>query len=263
MNIAENGRIRYLPAKNEGVEIVSCENRRLSYPLHSHVSVFTVGMVLSGSVRLTLNGRARELGRGETFVIPPYAPHTLESQEPCTLLCICVDKKAAERRTGRRSLKAMLAEASNKSFGFRRLNRRQLAKLGRALDLLEKMPPRAAKKTRPHIEMLREQLESYPELDISVEEMSRRTHTGKYHLIRSFRQEVGLTPHRFQIQNRVRKARHLLECSVSMTEAALAAGFADQSHFIRQFKKIVGMTPTSYLAARKLIQGGDEFRKQE
>lgn len=260
MKIAKSGEIRYLRVPGEGIEIVACENCRFSYPLHNHVSAFVVGMVLSGTVRITLNGRATEFARGGIFVVPPYAPHAIESRGPCTMISVCVDKTAASR-SELHPLKAVVAQALHKTPACRRLSRVLLARLGRALDLLEKTPPRAP--ARPHIETLRTRLESHPEVDLSVEEMSRSAHAGKCHLIRSFRRAVGLTPHRFQIQNRVRMAQRLLEHSASMTEAALAAGFADQSHFIRQFKKVVGMTPTSYLAACESVEGGDELREEK
>lgn len=92
---------------------------------------------------------------------------------------------------------------------------------------------------------------SYPRHnDVSV--LARAALVSKYQLIRAFKREAGLTPHQFQIQNRVRKAQRLLEGTATMTEAALAAGFCDQSHFIRHFKRLVGLTPTEY----KLAYGG-------
>ena len=57
---------------------------------------------------------------------------------------------------------------------------------------------------------------------------------------------MGLTPHQFQMQNRVRKAQRLLRDSAPTAEAALAAGFCDQSHLSRYFKQIVGLTPGQY-----------------
>ncbi len=53
------------------------------------------------------------------------------------------------------------------------------------------------------------------------------------------------TPHRFQLQNRVRKGQRLLAGPATVAEAA-AAGFCDQSHFDRQFKRLVGLNPAAY-----------------
>ena len=90
------------------------------------------------------------------------------------------------------------------------------------------------------INKLKAQLETYPEIKYSLDNMA---NTAKH--------EIGLTPHQFQLQNRIRKAQRLLENSATIAEVALATGFCDQSHFIRHFEKIVGLTPTDYRLACK------------
>lgn len=62
-----------------------------------------------------------------------------------------------------------------------------------------------------------------------------------------FRRQVGLTPHRFICRRRVRHATALLADGVPAAQAALEAGFFDQSHLSRHFKSVYGMTPGRYL----------------
>ena len=88
---------------------------------------------------------------------------------------------------------------------------------------------------------------------LNIEEMARMTSTSKYHFIRCFKKEIGLTPHQFQMQNRVRKAQKLLSQTDSMTKVAMDTGFCDQSHFIKQFEKIVGLTPSDYKRAFSIL----------
>ena len=80
----------------------------------------------------------------------------------------------------------------------------------------------------------------------SIEEMAQNAFISKYHFIRSFKAEVGLTPHQFQLQNRIRKAQRLMHNAETITEVALSTGFCDQSHFIKQFEKQVGLPPLTY-----------------
>ena len=75
-----------------------------------------------------------------------------------------------------------------------------------------------------------------------------------YYFIRVFRQAVGLTPHAYLVQLRVETAKRLLDRGQPVVEAALAAGFADQSHLTRHFKRIVGVTPGQYLLNSKNVQ---------
>ena len=56
---------------------------------------------------------------------------------------------------------------------------------------------------------------------------------------------TGLPPHQYVIARRVERARQLLQAgtNLSLAEVALRAGFSDQSHFCRHFKRLVGVTP--------------------
>ena len=100
-----------------------------------------------------------------------------------------------------------------------------------------------------YTEELKNQLLQTPENPFSLEQMAKHICISPYHMIRQFKTAVGLTPHQFQIQSRIRKAQKLLKTNKSVTEVALETGFCDQSHFNRYFKKIVGLTPKEYKKA--------------
>lgn len=97
-------------------------------------------------------------------------------------------------------------------------------------------------------------MELYPEPKVSIEEMDQNAFVSKYHFIRSFKAEVGLTPHQFQLQNRIRKAQQLMHTAKSITEVALITGFCDQSHLIKQFEKQVGLPPLTYKLSSQTIK---------
>jgi len=67
-----------------------------------------------------------------------------------------------------------------------------------------------------------------------------------YHLIRSFKQAYGQTPHAFQLDQRINRAKQLLKRGNTIVEVAQQLGFADQSHFQRHFKKRHAVTPKVY-----------------
>ncbi|MBH3429821.1 AraC family transcriptional regulator [Pseudomonas alkylphenolica] len=69
---------------------------------------------------------------------------------------------------------------------------------------------------------------------------------GRYQLIRAFRAATGLTPHAYQLNQRVNLARRWLRGATPVAEIAYRLGFADQSHFQRVFKAHTGITPGSY-----------------
>src|SRR5262249_7635828 len=65
----------------------------------------------------------------------------------------------------------------------------------------------------------------------------------RFGLIRRFRQQNGLTPHAFQRDLRIDRARAMLSEGVPAATVAAACGFADQPHLSRVFKRLVGVTP--------------------
>jgi AraC-like DNA-binding protein len=85
-----------------------------------------------------------------------------------------------------------------------------------------------------------------PERNVGLDELAAAAGTGKFRLIRLFRQRTGLPPHALQVAHRVRAARRLLEAGETIAAAAAATGFADQSHLHRHFQRSVGVPPGAY-----------------
>ena len=69
----------------------------------------------------------------------------------------------------------------------------------------------------------------------------------------AFREATGLSPLRWQMDARVRRAQRLMldNPGQSLASVAMSSGFADQSHFSRAFLDIVGVTPTAWLHQRR------------
>lgn len=250
--------IHYICDSNAGIEVIYCGNSTISYPLHNHVSVLTVGIVLDGRVALTVNGERKIYGKNQSFVIYPYMPHSILAHSCYTLLSICIDKNVASHDPANviwnhvvSLLKSELYSEGIPSY--------QILKLLTCLTIaLEQCVPAICDgcqlgSSNPLINDLKKHLESCPENKLSVEEMAQTAFVSKYHFIRSFKAEVGLTPHQFQLQNRIRKAQRLMHTVGTITEVALATGFCDQSHFIKQFEKQVGLPPLTYKLSSKMI----------
>ncbi len=80
--------------------------------------------------------------------------------------------------------------------------------------------------------------------DLRLAEISGAAHMSPYHFSRLFKKSTGLTPHKYVIERRVRRARELLRGSaLPIAEISLLCGFASQSHLNRHFKSLLGVTP--------------------
>jgi transcriptional regulator GlxA family with amidase domain len=79
-----------------------------------------------------------------------------------------------------------------------------------------------------------------------------------------FRAELSQSPMQYLQEQRLQKACQLLETtSMKITQISLAVGYQDHSHFFRNFKKQLGMTPSEYRARRltEVLDAGEPARK--
>jgi AraC-like DNA-binding protein len=100
--------------------------------------------------------------------------------------------------------------------------------------------------------LTREYIDAHYARNISLTELSAVADLSPFHLNRVFRSVIGLPPHRYLEQVRVRKARELLVGGLPLSQVALESGFTDQSHFTRHFKRHLGVTPGQY---RRAVSG--------
>ena len=80
--------------------------------------------------------------------------------------------------------------------------------------------------------------------EVSLDEIAAVCNLSVPHFGRLFRATTGLPPYRWLREQRVLRARQLLETSdLDLSEIALVCGFANQSHFTRAFTQITGVSP--------------------
>ena len=108
------------------------------------------------------------------------------------------------------------------------------------LDLPNPAPlPRAVGSIRDFLN------DSYAE-NISLQQLVDLVQLSRFHLLRLFRDSIGLPPHAYLKQIRVERAQALLRAGVPVGQVAVRVGFFDQSHLTRHFRSIVGMPPGRY-----------------
>lgn len=227
------------------LEIVHLKNKRTTYAEHNHVSVYIIGFVLGGVVTLKLNGKLTSYLPGSFFIIPPYVTHELLLPDICDIVSICANKDLINSRASRelhadlsRLLANPLPDVSD-------------VLLESAIDALylcqTYQPPDSA--ILPEALSLRKN----PQNTRCLRAMADEACYSPYHYIKRFKRLIGITPHKFQLQNKIRKAQRMIEDGKPPTEIALDLGFYDHSHFIKCFRNIVGLTPTEYRASVKRL----------
>ena len=81
---------------------------------------------------------------------------------------------------------------------------------------------------------------------LRLEEICRAAGLSPSYLIRAFKRHYGMTPHAYLLNRRIQLSQHWLRQGQDLAEVALAAGFADQAHFQRTFKRQLAATPGQY-----------------
>ena len=91
---------------------------------------------------------------------------------------------------------------------------------------------------------------------LSLAELATMADLSVWRFATVFRQQMGLSPHRYICRLRVERAQVLIREGMPAATAASEAGFYDQSHLARHFKNWCGMTPGQYGAsAREALPG--------
>ena len=83
--------------------------------------------------------------------------------------------------------------------------------------------------------------------DITIKDLAERALLSPYHFIRTFKKQVGFTPHEYLVNTRINTARYLLKnTSMSTKDICFHCGFSSESVFCNAFKKNTTMTPSEY-----------------
>jgi AraC family transcriptional regulator len=102
-------------------------------------------------------------------------------------------------------------------------------------------------KISPAIRRARELLEAHFTEPISLSDVATATGRHPVYVATEFRRAYGETIGEFVRRLRVESAcRDLADPERPLADVALAAGFANQSHFTRVFRRAVGLTPAAY-----------------
>ncbi|MFI8260795.1 AraC family transcriptional regulator [Streptomyces sp. NPDC085665] len=250
------------------VEVFHARFTAHAYPMHVH-DEWTLLIVDDGAVRYDLDRHRRGTPGGTVSLLPPQVAHNGSAatshgfrKRVVYLDTTVLDERyigaavdgpdladpVLRRRVGQ--LHRALTSAGDELEAESRLaligeRLRALLRPGLELPGAPTTPPGAG--TRHAIAgSLRELLDERVVAGISLQEAAALIQAHPAHLVRSFSAAFGIAPHQYLTSRRVALGRRLLLDGRPAAEVAIEAGFHDQSHFTRHFKRVVGTTPGRY-----------------
>ncbi len=100
--------------------------------------------------------------------------------------------------------------------------------------------------SRQRFSLYEDLVESELGSQLDLQRLADAARVTRFQVIRDFKKAIGLTPAAYIRDRRLRRASSLIEQGLGLADAAIAAGFADQSHLSRSFRATRGMTPGMY-----------------
>lgn len=259
------GFVRWRSSFFPGLELIARGAHVHHYRYHVH-DPLEITWVVSGNGNVAYRGELCELNTGDAFLVAPRAPHAggargdspfsfITLHVPEALLSVIaarsgLDPAALPRmatRTGLRWLLALLLERLQAA-----------ASPGGQIDALAgtlrayiaadgvTVLPRPDIEAHPAVSRARAILDEAHEESIAVSELASAVRLHERYLISLFKTATGIPPHQYLLARRLEHARCMLGAEQSLSAVAAAAGFTDQSHLTRHFKRTFGVTPGAY-----------------
>ena len=234
-----------------GLELRSTWQSMQAYKRHCHPQL-SIGAIVEGQTCCVCHDSEYILHPGDLIVIPAYAPHSCNpiagQARSYHMLYIDTDRPLA------------LQVIRNATFFKHFLDIVETMSPASVDRLLSALPhradnPDALRSTSQHIQQaLLADLAAPPSLD----ELAQRFSLRKETLIRTFRQDTGLTPASFLNISRVEYAKARLRAGDDIADVSYQSGFADQSHFHKTFVRYSAATPRQYATGRSISDNNQD-----
>lgn len=241
-----HSKVLYFSDNSNNIEIIYSKGDKLFFSVHNHISSINIGIILEGNIQLLLGNKDIKIYKeNQSFLILPYVSHSIKSEEHFLLINISI-KTSFVIELSEEKITKSITDLLNKIENLSVIEELIKNKISEYIGTIKIKLNTNFKIYNQFIDNLRIQLETFPEQQLSIDEMSQIALSSKYHFIRLFKKNVGLTPHKFQLQNRIRKSQKLINQNFDINDVIYCNGFFDYSHFVKQFKKVVGISPTTY-----------------
>jgi AraC-like DNA-binding protein len=250
----------------EGIERVEAHLHGQAFSPHRH-DTYAIGITLTGIQTFNFRGDRWHCRPGQCHILHPDETHdgSAGTDEGFSYRIAYIDPSLVQEALRGKPLPFVanpVADAARLPEGCAReiwdidgeiddVARIQL--VAAVVNLLVSVSSGAAKKSGPlalgRLSRVRDLITAAPAERRSMDELERLSGLDRWTIARQFRAAFGTSPSRFRTLRQLDRVRRSVKRGTCLAEAALDAGFADQSHLSRQFKRAYGLTPARWAAA--------------
>ncbi|WP_319582452.1 AraC family transcriptional regulator [uncultured Pseudodesulfovibrio sp.] len=261
---------REIPGLN-GVGVVRHAGPMPPVARHTHQSVCATAIMSGVRILETAQGRW-EAGAGQILAVPSDLPHRCQDAGTIEYAVVSMAPECFATAGLVPGLQPDRPEVVDDPVRFGDLLRlaeladRPASNLERQAALLAVMEPLCRSNAAStgtvepaeseRIATVRRHLESACADDVSLEELAAMAECSPCRLNRLFARAVGMPPHEYQILQRIRLVKTCIRNGLSLAQSAADAGFSDQSHMTRCFRRVMGMTPGVFAAGVRAPKNG-------
>jgi AraC-like DNA-binding protein len=248
-----------------GIERLDVQLTAHAFSRHRH-DTYAIGVTLFGVQRFFYRGEIRQCLPGQCHVLHPdevhdgcagtvggfryriaYVDPALVQQSLDGFALPFAPDPIIEADQIPSDLRSALWELDEPMDGMRRIDVMSLL----SFVLMRASGQKVKKKTLRLQSLLRvrDLIVADPGLLHSAEELELVSGLTRWEMARQFRAAFGTSPTSFRTMRQLDEVRHLVRAGCSLSEAALQAGFSDQSHMSRMFKRTYGLTPRHWQMA--------------
>lgn len=249
-----------------GLNVMHATHVEYAYPRHSHEE-YVVALIEGGVQSFTVKGTKYVTPPSGLILINPDEIHTGEAVTAHGFKIRSLYPSMAHmQRVGMRNndvpyfrnVREDDREAAHMLHAFHQaivdeaseleIESRFLAAMSLLIERYAEFRPKSPKigNERSAIHKTRQYIEAHFAQGVTLNELAEQAALSPHYLLRAFCKEVGLPPHAYLQDVRVRHAQRLIEAGEPLSDVAFAVGFSSQSHLTRRFKQFVGVTPGRY-----------------
>jgi AraC-like DNA-binding protein len=225
--------------KKSDFEILKVKESNHNFPMHIHKRM-CIGRIDSGEKLLVTNSTVHILKKGDLFFIPPYMPHTCYVEKggsvSYTILSSDDISKISKKTIFNDKIKTFI-DIKNISLIYE-YGLKMVGNFSYNESLIDRLTA---------------YIDEHSADQLSLEILANMVNLNPYYLVHKFKETTGLTPRQYIIQARIRNLKKHFVSDKEILNSALDCGFYDQSHFIRHFKKHVGIRPKDYFNSITII----------